>query len=354
MRPFVVHKDDLAGEEGRYPAPFDAEVLGRGRDLGTAAGSEALGVWHETLAPGRRTSRTHAHLREEESIYVLAGTPTLRLLDVDGTASEQGLRPGHFVSFPAGTGIAHSLFNASDHDVDLLVVGERHPGDRCRHPEDHELEAWRVEHRANRRWPDEVVKGGTPYRIRTPRLVLAPWSPEEATGLLALRTKNHARLSAVPGDPGVLPTLDDLVADLRAWRSAFDRDEGWVYGARLGGTVVGGGALHRRVGPGGVEVGGWIDAEHEGKGLAGEYVAALSRVALGPLGFDRVEAHVFDGNERAAKAVLALGFRTDGVLRRRVGGRDLRVFSLFADELAGTPIAAVNVCAWDAAGRRVV
>lgn len=354
MRARVVHKDDLPGESGRYPAPFDAELLSHGRDLGEASGSEAFGVWHETLAPGRRTSRTHAHLREEEAIYVLAGTPTLHLLEPDGVVTEEVLRAGHFVSFPAGTGLAHSLVNRSEHDVELLVVGERHPGDRCRHPEDAELEAWRVEHRADRLWPDEVVAGGTPYRVRTPRLVLAPFAPEEATGLRALLVKNHARLQAHAAAVAEPPTLDALVAELRRWRSAFDRDEGWVFGARLGGRLIGGGALHRRIGPGGVEIGGWGDVDHEGKGLAREVITALARVALGPLGFERVEAHVFEGNERAVRAVLAMGFRTDGVLRRRAGGRDLRVFSLFADELAGTPLAAVDVRAWDAAGARVV
>ena len=121
MMPYIVHRDDLVGESGRYPAPFDAELLSHGRNLGEAAGSEAFGVWHETLAPGRRTSRTHAHLREEEAIYVLAGTPTLRLLDANG-ATDQPLRAGHFVSFPAGTGVAHSLMNANLLEGDFLVA----------------------------------------------------------------------------------------------------------------------------------------------------------------------------------------------------------------------------------------
>ena len=128
--PFVIHADEVPEEVGRYPAPFDAEALSAGRDLGRAAGSERLGVWRERLPPGRRTSRAHAHSREEEAVYVLSGAPVLRWAPLGGEFTETPLRAGSFVSFPAGTGIAHTVVNPGPGEVELLVLGERDPADR--------------------------------------------------------------------------------------------------------------------------------------------------------------------------------------------------------------------------------
>lgn len=150
---FVVHADDVVETDGRYPAPFDAEVLSSGRDLGRAARTVRVGVWRERLPPGRRTSRTHAHSHEEELVYVLEGECHVRIAP-PGTASyELLLRAGHVVSFPAGTGIAHSFVNRSDAECLLLAIGERRPlEDRAWYPEDPDLEAWRSENRPTRTW----------------------------------------------------------------------------------------------------------------------------------------------------------------------------------------------------------
>lgn len=105
-------------DERRYKG--DDELMSIGAALGEHVGLVKMGVHHERLPPGRRTSFPHAESAEEEFVYVLEGTPDVWL---DGHLHR--LRPGDAVGFPAGTGINHTFLNNTDAEVRLLVVGER-------------------------------------------------------------------------------------------------------------------------------------------------------------------------------------------------------------------------------------
>ena len=157
---FIASTSMVTASEGAYPAPFDQERLSLGRDLGTAAGSQRLGAWHETLAPGRRTSFTHAHSHEEELVYVLSGTAVLSLVHPDGRTEDQALAEGDLVAFPAGTGIAHSVHNPGPEATTLLVIGERNPLDRVCYPADAAFEAWHAASRPARHWVDAPCHRG--------------------------------------------------------------------------------------------------------------------------------------------------------------------------------------------------
>lgn len=151
--PFIVHVSDVPEEEGRYPAPFDAEALSFTRDLGTAGGSVNLGLRQERIPPGRRTSFTHAHSHEEKAVYVLQGECHVRLIEPGQAPRELPLRPGHAVFFPAGTGIAHCLVNRGTRDALVLGVGERRDAeDQVLYPEDQGYEAELREKRPQRFW----------------------------------------------------------------------------------------------------------------------------------------------------------------------------------------------------------
>ena len=85
----------------------------------------------------------------------------------------------------------------------------------------------------------------------------------------------------------------------------------------------------------------------------------MTKLAFAVCGVDRVEIRVDPANEASLRVPLALGFREEATLRRRLPAgegrppRDAVVFSLFADELQGTPIARAAVEAFDALGRPV-
>lgn len=148
-----MHAPSRQEVEGAYPAPFDQEKLSLYRDLGRAAGSKTIGFSFERLPPGRRTSFTHAHSHEEELAYVLSGTCHVRVIEPAAAPREIPLRAGHAVSFPAGTGIAHTFVNNGTEECTLLVVGERRPGvDRGFYAEDLEYEAHFAKTKPERHW----------------------------------------------------------------------------------------------------------------------------------------------------------------------------------------------------------
>jgi uncharacterized cupin superfamily protein len=153
--PFIVYAPDVAEEEGHYPAPFDKERLGFFRDIGRAAGTKSLGVGLDRLPPGERTSFTHAHSHEEEFVYVLEGECHVRLIEPGKEPREVALRAGHFVSFLAGTRIAHCFVNHGTRDCVTLTVGERKPEDKCFYAEDAEYNDFFARERPADYWPNE-------------------------------------------------------------------------------------------------------------------------------------------------------------------------------------------------------
>ena len=127
----------------------DDELMSIGAPFGRHFGLTRLGIHHERLLPGRRTSYPHAESAEEEFVYVIAGTPDVWL---DGALHR--LRPGDAVGFPAGTGICHSFLNNTVGEVRLLVVGEKSkPENRVFYPRNPEQAATRSDW-----WSDPPVR----------------------------------------------------------------------------------------------------------------------------------------------------------------------------------------------------
>lgn len=360
--PFVVRSADLPEHEAAYPPPFDAEKLSFGRDLGRAAGSRTLGAWRERLTPGRRTSFTHAHLQEEELVYVLAGCPTLRWIPPGEPAREYALAPGDFVAFPARTGIAHTIVNHTDEDADLLVVGERRPGERAAYPEDHAYRAWREANAPLRVWTEAVDPAGDArapaVRIETERLVLRAWTPADAADLIALVTRNQEHLRRWVPNVATVHTLDEELAQIHAWTLRVLTDKDLLFGMfEPDGRLVGGVGLHNRAGKFAREVGYWVSADREGRGYVTEAVAALVRLGFDTLELDRLEIQCDPANTRSAGVPKRLGFVHEATLPRRSFApdgtpSDSMIWSLYRS--AYDKSFATGVRAFDALGRRLL
>ena len=114
-----------------YPVPYRAANQQRwNRRLGDHAKLTNFGVNLTRIVPGGQSSYRHAHSRQDEFIYVLAGTAEL-----ETDAGIEVLTAGMCAGFPAGTGNAHRFLNRSGEDVVLLVVGDRTGGDEASYPE---------------------------------------------------------------------------------------------------------------------------------------------------------------------------------------------------------------------------
>jgi uncharacterized cupin superfamily protein len=115
-----------------YPEPFGSRMVGREkRALGDLFGLKNYGVNLTRLAPNAMSALRHAHTRQDEFVYILQGSPTLR--------TDEGrtqLSPGMCAGFKAGTGNAHHLVNETNEDVVYLEIGDRTPGDEATWPDE--------------------------------------------------------------------------------------------------------------------------------------------------------------------------------------------------------------------------
>lgn len=99
----IKHWRDVEGpDDATYPD--SNELFSIGSPLARSLGLRRIGIHHERLPPGRRTSYPHAESDEEEFIYVLEGYPEAW---INGYLWK--LEPGDSVGFPAGTGCATPL-----------------------------------------------------------------------------------------------------------------------------------------------------------------------------------------------------------------------------------------------------
>jgi uncharacterized cupin superfamily protein len=117
------------------PAIHEGVTVGRRvRDLGRAAGSHDTGLRISEVFPGKLHTAPHCHSAEEEIFVVLEGEGELELYAGGPDPTERhGVRRGHVVARPAGTGVAHA-FRAGPDGLTLLMYGTRDSNDVCYYP----------------------------------------------------------------------------------------------------------------------------------------------------------------------------------------------------------------------------
>jgi uncharacterized cupin superfamily protein len=144
QEPHPWEREAAAGElELPAPSPRPRNVValadavegfgGAARFLGESAGAVRTGLNHVSLAPGASGAPHHCHSAEEEMFVALGGSATLRLGE-----ERHELRPGHALSRPAGTGVAHSFVAGAGGFV-YLAYGTRDPNDIAYYPEQGEV-----------------------------------------------------------------------------------------------------------------------------------------------------------------------------------------------------------------------
>jgi RimJ/RimL family protein N-acetyltransferase len=163
------------------------------------------------------------------------------------------------------------------------------------------------------------MSNSPPERLELPRAVLA-----------RLR-ESHADLMA----QAVLASLDHLKpwmpwASVEAGSPAAQRDrclamqDSWASGSDYtyvlltdeSGPVIGSFGLHRRVGPGAIELGYWVHVDYVGQGYATAAAQALTEAGLALDDVTRVEIHTDQANVKSAAIPQRLGFRLDRVDER--------------------------------------
>ncbi len=148
-----------------------------------------------------------------------------------------------------------------------------------------------------------------PTRVDTPRLVLRRWGHDEAAVLAAAITTSLEHLRPwMPWIKAEPLTLAERVQLIEGWTRDWEDGGDAVYGVFLDGEVIGGTGFHRRNGPGTLEIGYWVHADHVRHGYATELTAALTTTAFDIAGIDIVHCHTDEANEASAGVPAKLGF----------------------------------------------
>ncbi|HYI02482.1 GNAT family protein [Hyalangium sp.] len=204
--------------------------------------------------------------------------------------------------------------------------------------------------------------GATAYRIETPRLVLRCYTPADAPArkeaVDASRDHLLPFMTWAREDPR---PLGEHVALLRRFRGMFDLDQDRLHAVFDASEqrLLGEAGLLTRAGPGARELAYWIRTDAAGQGFATEMAAALTRVCFEVEKLRRVDVQCDVGNERSAAVARRLGFHLEGTLRARQlpsdeQPGDLLVFSLLSSELPHSPVARVDMKAFDVLGTRLL
>lgn len=112
--------------------------------------------------------------------------------------------------------------------------------------------------------------------------------------------------------PSLAHTVEMIRLGSQLWEQATD----FLYvlvPAERPGEILGMFGLHRRIGPGGIEIGYWIDQAHTGRSLATHGAAALTEAALRFPEVERVEIHCDEANAASATVPRKLGYRLDRI-----------------------------------------
>lgn len=140
-------------------------------------------------------------------------------------------------------------------------------------------------------------------------VVVRRWVPADASALhdAVLANVEHLRpwMAWIRFEPMTVPERCSLIAEWeQAWRDGGDI----VLGIWRDGQVVGGCGLHRRVGPGGLEIGYWVHVDHIGQGIATTAARAVTDLAFTAADIDRVEIHHDVANETSSRIPEKLGY----------------------------------------------
>ncbi len=151
-----------------------------------------------------------------------------------------------------------------------------------------------------------------PDVIETGPLVLVRWRNDDVDDVLDAVRSSFAELRQWMPWAQTVPTRDEQRATFMAGRAAFDANTefNYVFRETATGALVGGGGLHRRVGPCAVEIGYWVRTDRHRRGYATAAARAMTDAAFAHLGdVDRVEIHMDIANIASARIPEKLGYR---------------------------------------------
>jgi len=133
--PHIINLSELAWEKINGPAgsPFGGER----KRVGMKIGARKLGYSFFNVAPGKTAFPYHTHTGNEEMMYVLGGTATLRF-----GRDELEVTAGDVIACPPGSDYPHQLINTGASDLTYLVVSTMDYPDISQYPDSNKIGAY--------------------------------------------------------------------------------------------------------------------------------------------------------------------------------------------------------------------
>ena len=127
---FAGGMEEHASEE--TPEGFRCNAVSIGKRIGAAR----MGMTVYELPPGQAVCPYHFEWTDEEWLFVLAGSPTLR-----SPEGERALEPGDVVCFPAGPDGAH-LVRANEETVRIAIISTKNDVGIAEYPDSDKVGVW--------------------------------------------------------------------------------------------------------------------------------------------------------------------------------------------------------------------
>ncbi len=127
--PNVVNRDELEPMEMRQ-GTFHV----RGRRFGPHAGNQQLGGQLLELQPGEKAFPFHYHCANEESVYVISGTGTVRIGD-----QRVAIRAGDWIAHPIGPDHPHQIINDGAEPLVYLAISTQHKCEIVGYPDSNKV-----------------------------------------------------------------------------------------------------------------------------------------------------------------------------------------------------------------------
>jgi RimJ/RimL family protein N-acetyltransferase len=143
-------------------------------------------------------------------------------------------------------------------------------------------------------------------------LTLVRWRQEDVDEVLEAVRSSFAELQQWMHWAQTMPTRQTQRAALAEGHAAFDAgtDFDFLFRETATGALVGGGGVHRRVGPGAVEIGYWVRSDRHNRGYATRATEVMTDATFTYLvDVDRVEIHMDCANIASARVPEKLGYQ---------------------------------------------
>jgi len=127
MLPRLVNLPEIPAFDYRF-GPLQE---GRMQDIGRNVGSDKIGLIIQTVAPGKRSSRRHRHLFQEELLIVMAGSGVLLHGD-----ERVPVAAGACVCYRAGDPDPHAFENTGAQDLVIWAFGNRFTHEVALYPDE--------------------------------------------------------------------------------------------------------------------------------------------------------------------------------------------------------------------------